>query len=134
MNLATRAALYNALLFPGWGHFYLKKYKRGMVFMLPVLAGMLAICWVIIQVAINFLKANPLQKGTVDIAAVLKLSTDSTKAIVEQGVATTCSILFVLLFMILLWIYSIFDAYMLGKKHMEILTISADQRSSSLPT
>jgi len=47
MNLAIRAALYNALLLPGWGHLYLKKYKRGAMFILPVLAGVLSICWVV---------------------------------------------------------------------------------------
>ena len=114
MNLATKAALYNALLFPGWGHFYLKKYKRGLIFILPVMAGMLSICWAITQVAFNILKSNPFNKGPVDINAVIQLSMDSTKAIYEQGVATPCSILLVLLFIILLWIISIIDAYQLG--------------------
>ncbi|MGV8059317.1 MAG: hypothetical protein AB2L12_15030 [Smithellaceae bacterium] len=119
MNLATRAALYNALLFPGWGHFCLKRYKRGLMFILPVLAGMLSICWIVVQVAFNILKTTPIKKGTVDISTVIQLSLNSTKAIYEQGVATPCSILLVLLFMILLWIISIIDAYKLGKKQMQ---------------
>lgn len=122
MNLATKAALYNALLFPGWGHIYLKKYKRGIIFILPILAGISSICWSIVQVAINILKAKPITKGTVDINTVFNLSVDSIDKI-KQGVlppewvvATHCSILLVLLFMILLWILSIIDAYQLGKK------------------
>jgi len=100
MNLATKAALYNALLFPGWGHLYLKKYKRGIMFIIPVGAGMLSICWATVQVAFNILKAHPFRKGTIDITTVIQLSIDSTKAIYEQGVlppewvvATPCSIL-----------------------------------------
>jgi hypothetical protein len=126
MNLATKAAIYNALLFPGWGHFYLKKYKRGMIFILPVLAGMLSICWTIVQVAISILKANPLKKGAVDITNVLQLSADATKAIDSNN-----NISLILLFMILFWIVSIIDAYQLGKKQM--VTTCANQQSTSLP-
>ncbi|PKN77168.1 MAG: hypothetical protein CVU52_01650 [Deltaproteobacteria bacterium HGW-Deltaproteobacteria-10] len=127
MNLATRAALYNALLFPGWGHFYLKKYKRGIVFLLPVLAGILAICWAITQVAYNILKANPFPKGMVDLATVIKLSTDSTKALDLNKLSL------IIVLIILLWIISIIDAYRLGKKQMDILTTSANQSAVSPP-
>lgn len=130
MNLATRAALYNALLFPGWGHFYLKEYKRGMVIMLTVLAGILSLCWSVVQVAINILNAHPYRKGAIDIAAIIKLSMDSTKTLGEQGVATPCSIFLILLFIIILWIISIIDAYQLGKKQ---ITTSADLLSTSPP-
>ncbi len=127
MNLAIRAALYNALLFPGWGHFYLKQYKRGIIFILPVLAGMLAICWAIAQVAYNILNANPFPKGTVDLATVIKLSTDSTKALDLNKLSI------ILVLIILLWIVSILDAYRLGKKQMAILTTSANQPTVSPP-
>ena len=106
MDKATKAALFSALLFPGWGQFYLKEYKRGIMFVVPVLAGMLSLCWAITQVAFNILKASPFQKGTSDVAAVIKLSMDSIKAIAEQGVATPCSIFLILLFMVILWIIS----------------------------
>jgi hypothetical protein len=127
MDLATRAALYNALLFPGWGHFYLKKYKRGIIFILPVLASISAICWAIVQVAMNILKAHPVKKGTVDINAVISLSLDATKAINLNHLSL------ILLFLVFLWILSIIDAYRLGKKQMQKLTTSADQQSASPP-
>lgn len=127
MNSATKAALFNALLFPGWGHFYLKKYKRGMMFILPVAVGMLSICWAAVQVALNILKATPFQKGTADMPAIIKLSIDSTKAIDLNYFSL------ILLFMLLLWIFSIIDAYQLGKKKIEKTTTSADQQSSSPP-
>jgi hypothetical protein len=127
MNLAIRAALYNALLFPGWGHLYLKRYKRGLMFIVPVLAGMLSICWAVIQVAINILKAHPLKKGTVDMTTVVSLSLDSTKAINFNYFSLILS------FIVLVWIISIIDAYQLGKKQMRELTTSADQQSVSPP-
>lgn len=113
MNSATKAALFNALLFPGWGHFYLKKYKRGMMFILPVAVGMLSICWAAVQVALKFLKANPFKKGTVDMPAIIRLAIDSTKAIDLHYFSM------ILLFMLLLWIFSIIDAYQLGKKPIQ---------------
>ena len=114
MNLATKAALYNALLFPGWGHFYLKEYKRGLVILLPFLAGMLWICFAVVQVAYGVLKATPFKKGTVDVTAIVKLSVDSAQAI-NSGYFSL-----ILLLIVLLWIFSIVDAYRLGKKRMTL--------------
>lgn len=113
MNSAKKAALFNALLFPGWGHFYLKRYKRGMMFVLPVAAGMISICWAVVQVALSILKATPFQKGTADISAIIRLSLDSTKAIDLNYFSL------ILLFMLLLWVFSIIDAYRLGKKQIQ---------------
>lgn len=116
MNIATKAALYNALLFPGWGHIYLKKYKRGMLIIFPVLAGILSICWTAFQIAEKILKATPFRKGTVDITSVVNLSINSVREI-DPNYSL------VLLPIALLWIFSIVDAYKLGKK--QILEISA---------
>jgi hypothetical protein len=113
MNIAVKAALYNALLFPGWGHFYLKKYKRGTIFILPVLAGMLWICWAVIQVALDILKANPFKKGTADITAIAGLAINSAKEI------NLTHFSLIVLLMILLWIISIIDSYRLGKKQIQ---------------
>jgi len=112
MNPAIKAALYNALLFPGWGHFYLKRYKRGMLIMLPVLAGIIFICWSLIQVVMDILRAAPPQKSSVDINTVFKLTDDSLKTLDS----TTLS--FIMFIIISLWIFSIIDAYRIGKKQM----------------
>ena len=120
VNLATKAALYNALLFPGWGHLYLKKHKRGTVIILSVLAGIFAICWSIAQVALTILRTKPFKKGTVDINTVFNLAAETIKAIAEQRAAAPNYILLILLFIILLWIFSIIDACQLGKKELPI--------------
>ena len=67
MDKATKAALFSALLFPGWGQFYLKRYKRGLFFIVPVLIGTLALAWSIIQVSAKIIKATPFKKGTVQL-------------------------------------------------------------------
>jgi TM2 domain-containing membrane protein YozV len=127
MNLAIKAALLSALLFPGWGQLYLKQYKRGIAFILPVLAGVIFICWSLIQVVMNTLKAAPLQKGSVDINTILKLTNDSLITL------DSTSLSLIMLIIIGLWIYSTFDAYILGKKMMNVITTSADQQSTSPP-
>jgi hypothetical protein len=39
MNLAIKGALYNALIFPGWGQIYLKNYKKGIFIIIAIVAG-----------------------------------------------------------------------------------------------
>ena len=81
MNLATRAALYNALLFPGWGEIYLKRYKRGVLILTGVTAGIISIVWSIGQTTISILKISPFKKGTVTFVAVAQLAVDAIKAL-----------------------------------------------------
>jgi hypothetical protein len=111
MRTEIKAALFSALLFPGWGQIYLKKYNRGIAIILPILAGMVSMCWDVVQVAIDILKASPLKKGTVDLPAVVKLSLNSVKTLDSVYFSLT------FLFIVLLWIFSIVDTYLLAKKN-----------------
>ena len=113
MNPAIKAALFSALLFPGWGQIYLKKYKRGLLIMLPVVAGIIFITWAIVQVAVTVLKAAPLKKETVDFSAVVNLTSSSIKAL------DFYYFLFVFLLIFFFWVFSIVDAYLLGKKEIK---------------
>jgi hypothetical protein len=113
MNLATKAALFNALLFPGWGQIYLKKYKKGILIIIAIIAGVSSILWSVVQTTKNILKIAPFKKGTVNFSAVVNLAIDAIKAL-------NLSYLFlILLSMILLWVFSIIDAYISGKKEIQ---------------
>ena len=112
MNLATKAALFNALLFPGWGEIYLKKYKRGILIIIAIIAGSLSILWSIVHTTMKILRFAPFKKGTVTFSAVIQLTIDSIKAL------NLFYISLILLSMIMLWIFSIIDAYLLGKEEM----------------
>ncbi len=103
----------SALLFPGWGQFYLKKYKRGLAFLLPVAAGTLAIVWAVVQVALAVLKATPFKKGSVHFSDIVILTVNSVKAL------NLFYLMLIIIFMILLWVYSTVDAYFLGKKQIQ---------------
>jgi TM2 domain-containing membrane protein YozV len=125
MDKATKAALFCALLFPGWGQFYLKRYKRGLVFILPVLIGTLALVWAIVQVGITIIKAAPFKKETVQLANVIQVTVDALKTI------DFSYFLFILCLIAALWILSIIDAYLLGKKMMTAPTTDVRQESTS---
>ena len=110
MNQATKAALFSALLFPGWGQIYLKKYKRGILMIVPVVAGIIFLTWAIIKVAITVLKAVPIKKESVDLSAVVNLTINSIKALDFNY------LLFSFILIIFFWVFSVIDAYLLGKK------------------
>jgi len=115
MDKATKAALYSALLFPGWGQFYLRCYKRGLIFFLPVLMGTIALAWSVVRAGSVIIQAAPFKKGTVQVADIIRVSVDALKAV------DLSYLLLMLLLVAALWILSIVDAYQLGKK---IVTIS----------
>ncbi len=127
MNPAIKAALFSALLLPGWGQIYLKKYKRGIMIILPVTAGILSICWAIVQVAITIIKAAPFKKGAVDFNIVINLTISSVKAL------DLYYLLFIFLLITFFWAFSIIDAYILGKKAMSATNTSAHQQSTYHP-
>jgi TM2 domain-containing membrane protein YozV len=124
MDSATKAALLSALIFPGCGQIYLKKYKRGIAIIIPVGAGLLSLCWAVIQVAIGILESAPFKKGTVTFSAVIQLSIDSVKSM------NMMHLFLILLLIVSLWIFSIADAYLLAKKQKREITITtpADQQ------
>ncbi|MFZ3048451.1 MAG: hypothetical protein WA151_21260 [Desulfatirhabdiaceae bacterium] len=127
MDEAKKAALFNALLFPGWGQFYLKHYKRGLAFFVPVLIGMLALAWMVIQVSAAIIKAAPFKKGTVQLSHVVGVIVKALKAI------DLSYFLLMMLLIAALWILSIVDAYQLGKRKIPATTTDADQESPSDP-
>jgi len=125
MEKATKAALFSALLFPGWGQIYLKRYKRGLVFMLPVLAGALVLLWVVVQVSVASVQQATFKKGSVQLANVIQVAADALKAV------DLFYFLLMLLLIAVLWVLSIIDAYQLGKKMMTVPTTDANRQSSS---
>jgi TM2 domain-containing membrane protein YozV len=122
MNLSTKASVYNALIFPGWGQIYLKNYKKGLFIIIAISAGVISILWSVAQATINILKIAPIKKGTVTLSVVVQLALDAVKSL------NLFHLYLILFFMILLWILSIIDAYTSGEKEMAKSNIDADQQ------
>ena len=125
MNLATKAALFNTFQFPRWGQIYLKKYKKGIAIILATVGGVVSILFSLVQTTTALLKVAPFKKGAITFIAVVQTAINAIKAL-------NLSYLFlILLSMILLWIFSIIDAYQIGKKEIAKPNIPADQQSAS---
>lgn len=123
MNKAKKAALLNALLFPGWGHIYLHQYSRAAVFLLPVLIATLFLAWMVIDAGLTIIKAAPFQRGSIQLVNIFQVTFDALSSI-EWSYA-----LLVLGFIFILWMLSIFDAYRLGNS-ASILT-TGDRHEST---
>lgn len=83
---------------------------------MPVVAGTLYIVWAVVKVALTVLKAAPFKKGSVHFSDIVILAVNSVKAL------DLFYLMLILIFMILLWVYSTVDAYFLGKKQMQMPT------------
>ena len=108
MNQATRAALFSLLLVPGGGQIYLKRYARGMAFLVPAAAATLALAWMIFQVVLVIVRE--VLSGASGMDGVL-LGIRNGLGAIDMSLA-----LWLLILILFLWISSTIDAYRLGKK------------------
>ena len=109
MKASSKAALLSALVFPGLGQMYLKRYVRGLIPMVLVLTGLGVLIARATVVALQVLDKMQLQGGTVDMNAVSNLAAgsaahgDSYSSLIWLGIAVC-------------WVFSVIDAYRLGKE------------------
>jgi hypothetical protein len=110
MNNSLKGALLSGLVFPGLGQVILKHYKRGIVFMVAVLAGLSVIVVKASQQALAIVEKIQSEGGAIDMNTISKAAT--------QASTTSESFIFnlVLLLIILCWIIGIVDAYRIGRK------------------
>jgi len=124
MNNSLKAALLSGLVFPGIGQVVLKRYRRGVVLMLIVLACLLIVVAKAVQQAFSILKQIELAGGTINVDAILNVATQSS--------TNSDSLLFnsILLLIIVCWILGVVDAYRIGKKR-DLEEQSTSQGSNS---
>jgi hypothetical protein len=108
MNKSTKAALLSALLFPGLGQMYLKRYLRGLIPMVLILAGLGL--WVVNATvhALRELDRIQIQGGLIDPNAI------AGRAAASSASGEWYSPL-ILPMIVVCWILSVIDAYRLGK-------------------
>lgn len=111
MNKAIKAALLSALVFPGSGQIYLKRYSRGLLMMMLIVLGLAII---IVKATIGLLDSLKVMqaKGTAfDIDAISRLAETSSSNMFADNAA-------VLMLLIACWVFSVVDAYILGKRSL----------------
>ena len=111
MKASYKAALLSAFIFPGVGHFYLKKYWRGLAIMFIALSGLGFMVWSVAAPAFNHLDSFMLkmQGGNTslqEISDVVGLTTLTTAPYYDA----------VFYIIVCLWIFAVIDAYKIGKQ------------------
>jgi TM2 domain-containing membrane protein YozV len=124
MEKANKAAIFSAVLFPGWGQLYLGHIVRGLIFMVSTLAGSLLLAWMIIRASIRIIKNAPFMKGSVRLENIIDITVDALRSV------NITFFLLIMFFVIALWVLSIVDSYQLGKKQ-DLMTATDDHQPAA---
>lgn len=108
MKSAVKAALLSGIVFPGLGQLYLKRYKRGLAILIAVLLCLGIIIGTVVASALESLKAIERGGGIADMETVSNLAR-------IDSVHSAIDINFILLFVLCCWVFSVVDAYRIGK-------------------
>lgn len=112
MKKSLKGALLSGLLFPGVGQFWLKHRVRGMALLIAVCGSLAVIVAKVVQQALALLERIESEGGAVDLVAIV----NSAQASSYGDSAIKCATWV----LIVSWIVSIIDAYLLGRK-MDLL-------------
>lgn len=113
MKKSLKAALLSALVYPGIGHFFLKKYTQCAVF---AVAFSVPLYFVFSEVMTKAERiAQQIQNGEIplDITAISNAVTSATLAADTQEFNFNIYLLFII------WLIAIIDCYRLGQKKLE---------------
>jgi hypothetical protein len=105
-----KGVLLSGLVFPGLGQIALKRYQRGVVFVLATVAGLVVIVINATRAAWKILETIEAEGGVIDEAAMSRAIAEAT--------AWSGNLAFnlFLLAVTLCWIYAAVDAYRIGKQ------------------
>ncbi|MBF0102384.1 MAG: hypothetical protein HQK77_15890 [Desulfobacterales bacterium] len=110
MKNSVKGLLFSALVFPGIGQLVLKHYKRGVIFILAVIAAIVAFLIKAVQQALVILEKIESTGGAIDMDSI-------TIAATQASTKSDSLILQFLFFLIIfLWLFSSIDAYRIGRK------------------
>jgi len=110
MSNALKGALLSGLVLPGLGQVVLKHYKRGLALMLIVLGSLTVMVIKAAQLALSIFEKMELEGGAIDMQEIAEAATRAS--------VTSDSRLFnfCLLLIVVCWLFSVVDAYVIGKK------------------
>ncbi|MFV2089485.1 MAG: hypothetical protein ACC642_02410 [Pseudomonadales bacterium] len=120
MNRPLKAALLSAFVFPGVGHFVLKKYLHGTVLAGTALAGLYFLITRTVEIAFQI--AEQIQSGEVQADAVVIAELVSKQT--SGSEAPLLNIATALIF--LAWLIGIVDSYRVGRNQNKIQDKSGD--------
>jgi len=109
MNIEIKAALLSGFVLPGLGQIYLKRYLRGLLMIMIILAGLSIIVGMSTVAILESLSTAQLQGGAIDMSTILNLD-------VAHSAQSSIYYKVILLLIVGCWIVSIIDAYRIGKR------------------
>lgn len=110
MKKSLKGALISGLVFPGLGQVILKGYKRGAILILMISVGMLIFVIKAVEQAFIILENIEAAGGAIDMNALLNAAS------VASTSPANSTMNYALSFILLCWLYSIIDAYLLGRR------------------
>jgi hypothetical protein len=110
MKKALKGALLSALVFPGCGQFFFKRYVRGTAFLVVTLGGLLLIVWKTMQQALAILERIDLEGGAVNMDTISRAAGKASSLSGNPVIGIS------LVVIILCWAIGIVDAYRVGKR------------------
>jgi TM2 domain-containing membrane protein YozV len=111
MKISSKATLLSALVFPGAGQLYLRRYRQGVIIMAVALAGLVYIIWQATVLALRSVDSimGKMQAGNVNVQDLATtVGANPAGASLLDNV-----ILFVFIFC---WIISVADAFVSGRR------------------
>jgi TM2 domain-containing membrane protein YozV len=112
-NTATKAACLSAFIFPGCGHFYLKCYLRGVIFMAIAIFALIIIMQTVFAIAFDI--AQDIERG------VIPFSLDIIFNLVKEALAIyeDPDLIKAKIAMVASWAVSSIDAYRVGRSRIK---------------
>ena len=109
MRKSTKAALLSALVFPGAGHFFLKRYITGTVLTGAAFASLYLLISKTVERALQITEKIQLGEVPPDVAAI-------TELVLKQPTGTEAQLLSIAsIVLIISWLIGIVDSYRVGR-------------------
>lgn len=109
MKKSTKVTLLSALVFPGLGHFLLKKYIIAFAFILSFSYLLLGVISEVLDKTQQVMDSIIRGDISMDVSAI-------RQALIEQGVLESSDLSISTFLLLIIWVIAAFDAYRLAKK------------------
>lgn len=119
---STKAVLWSALVFPGAGHIYLKRYLRGALLVAASAQLVYSIVSGILTIAYHI-------AGQVQSGAVPPTVDAITKLVSQQSIGTQQSLNIASMVLLVLWVIGMADAYWCGRSRQETNPVAREEQA-----
>jgi hypothetical protein len=110
MSKAIKAALLSAFVFPGTGHFFLKKYTTGTLLAVAAFTSLYVVVSGIVEKALQIVEKIQLGEVQLDVAAIAELLSKQPTGSDAQLFSIAWTVF------LISWFISIVDSYRIGCK------------------